>query len=355
MTRDYSQFSLGGSVEPAPLTLLQKLGWQPFFAQQTDADTMALTPPVRVTQVHRSAHQVVGEGIDKLIPPRHDATVGDWLLLNHDDLGASVVLERKSLIKRRAPGRVRAVQMIGANLDTTFIVTSCNDDFSIARLERYIALAFEDETSPVILLTKADLCDDVESYVAQASAISEMVPVVTIDARGDEPKEKLAEWCKPGKTVAFLGSSGVGKSTLTNALGGGLEIETQAIREADARGRHTTTTRQLHIMEAGFTVLDTPGMRELQLTDVASGLSDVFADLQELSTQCRFRDCAHESEPGCAVKAALEAGEIDAARIGRWKKLVAEDSFNSESLSARKAKDKSLGRVIKQVKKHSKK
>ncbi len=359
MTKDYSQLGLGKAPEARKLSMLERLGWQPFFAQQTDADTLAKTPPVRVTQVHRSAHQVVGEGIDKLIPPRHDATVGDWLLLDLEDVAASVVLERKNLIKRRAPGRVRAVQMIGANLDTTFIVTSCNDDFNVARLERYIALAFEDEAQPVILLTKADMCDDVESYIARAEAISDRVPVIAIDARGEEPLAKLAEWVKPGKTVAFLGSSGVGKSTLTNALGsdvdGGLEIETQAIREDDARGRHTTTSRQIHMLPNGCNVLDTPGMRELQLTDVASGLGDVFADLQELSTQCRFRDCAHESEPGCAVKAALEAGEIDEARLGRWKKLVAEDAFNSESLSARKAKDKTLGRVIKQFKKHGKK
>ncbi len=359
MTRDYSQFTLGDAPKPQPLSVLQRLGWQSFFAQQTDADEMRVTPPVRVIEVHRGAHHVVGEGIDKLIAPRPDATVGDWLLLNDEAELDSRLLERKSLIKRRAPGRVRAVQMIGANLDTTFIVTSCNDDFNIARLERYVALAFEDEADPVILLTKADMCDDVESYIARAQAISDRVPVIAIDARGEEPLEKLAEWIKPGKTVAFLGSSGVGKSTLTNALGSGqdcgLDIETQAIREDDARGRHTTTSRRIHMLENGCNVLDTPGMRELQLTDAAAGLSDVFADLQELSTQCRFRDCAHESEPGCAVKAALAAGEIDEARIGRWKKLVAEDAFNSESLSERKARDKTLGRLIKQVKKHGKK
>ena len=339
----------------APLSLLQKLGWGPFFAEQADASVMAETPPVRVTEVHRSGHHVVGEGIDTILPPRPDTTVGDWILLNAEEPAESVVLERKNLIKRRAPGPERQVQLIGANLDTTFIVTSCNDDFNIARLERYVALALEDKASPVILLTKADLAEDVESYLSQARSISADVPVLAIDGRGEEPRERLAEWCKPGKTVAFIGSSGVGKSTLTNTLSGGQEIKTQGIREGDARGRHTTTSRQLHLLVSGCTVLDTPGMREVQLTDAASGLGELFADLQELSTQCRFRDCMHESEPGCAIKSALAAGEIGEARLERWKKLVAEDAFNSESLSPRRARDRTFGRIAKQPKKKGKK
>ncbi|WP_438990284.1 ribosome small subunit-dependent GTPase A [Lentibacter sp.] len=339
----------------APLSLLQQLGWGPFFEDQAEASVIAATPPVRVTEVHRSGHHVLGEGIDMILPPRPDATVGDWLLLNAEEPAESVVLERKNLIKRRAPGGERQVQLIGANLDTTFIVTSCNDDFNIARLERYVALALEDRASPVILLTKADLAEDVESYLSQARSISADVPVLAIDGRGEEPRERLAHWCKPGKTVAFIGSSGVGKSTLTNTLSGGQEVKTQGIREADARGRHTTTSRQLHLLVSGCTVLDTPGMREVQLTDAASGLGELFADLQELGTQCRFRDCMHESEPGCAIKAALAAGEIGKARLLRWKKLVAEDAFNSESLSPRKAMDRTFGRVAKQGKKRGKK
>ncbi len=182
-----------------------------------------------------------------------------------------------------------------------------------------------------------------------AQAISELVPALTLDARGDEPIAKLADWCKPGQTVAFLGSSGVGKSTLTNALLGTQSIATQTIREDDAKGRHTTTRRQLHIVPGGCLVLDTPGMRELQLTDAASGIEDVFADLHDLSTRCRFRDCRHIAEPGCAVLAAVDSGGIDAERLGRWRKLVAEDAFNSASLAERRSRDKAFGKMVRRV------
>lgn len=352
MTRDYSKFLLptnaGGGLKRS-LSKLDALGWQPFFAQQTSIEDLAETPPVRVTEVHRNGLHVVGEGIDQLIQPIPNVTVGDWLLLNQSHAKSSTVLECKSLIKRRAPGEDRQVQLIAANIDTAFIVSSCNQDFNIARLERYIALAFEADVAPVIVLTKTDLCDDPQHYIEEAQAISDLVPVVVLDARGDEPAEKLADWCKPGQTVAFLGSSGVGKSTLTNALSGSQSIETQGIREDDAKGRHTTTRRELHLVESGCAVLDTPGMRELQLTDASSGVADVFADLQALSEQCRFADCQHETEPGCAVLTALESDDVDGARFARWQKLMAEERFNTSSLAERKAKDKALGKTIRQI------
>ena len=331
------------------------MGWQGFFAQQTDIDALQSTPPVRVVEVHRNGLHVLGDGIDTVVPPGPDATVGDWMLLDTEQPTQSRVLDRKSLIKRRAPGHDRRVQLVAANIDTAFIVTSCNQDFNVARLERYIALAFEADADPVILLTKFDLCAEPGCYIEQAKAISDLVPVVALDARGDDPRTMLSDWCKPGKTVAFLGSSGVGKSTLTNALSDDLEIETQAIREDDARGRHTTTRRQLHFVPGGCAVLDTPGMRELQLTDAASGVGDVFADLETLSAGCKFRDCQHLSEPGCAVTAALAAGDIDQARFERWQKLIAEDKFNSATLAERKSKDKSLGKIIRQINKTKKK
>lgn len=357
MTRDYSKFlmptSAGGSSKRI-LSKLDVLGWQPFFAQQSSIEELAATPPVRVTEVHRNGLHILGENIDQMIQPLPDVTVGDWLLLNQAQPKTSTVLERKSLIKRRAPGSDRQVQLIAANIDTAFIVSSCNQDFNIARLERYIALAFEADVAPVIVLTKIDLCETPETYVEDAQAISELVPVIVLDARGVEPGEKLSAWCKPGQTVAFLGSSGVGKSTLTNALSGTQTIETHGIREDDAKGRHTTTRRQLHLVEGGCAVLDTPGMRELQLTDASSGVADVFSDLQALTEQCRFADCQHETEPGCAILGSLERGEVDSARLARWRKLLAEERFNTSSLAERKAKDKALGKTIRQIMKSKK-
>ncbi|MEP3439093.1 MAG: ribosome small subunit-dependent GTPase A [Hoeflea sp.] len=355
MTRDYSAFlpsTAKGEIPKPPVPVLQNLGWQNFFAQQISIDEMTGTPPVRITEVHRSGLRVLGDDIDTMVPPRADATVGDWLLLNHELPSSSRLLERKSLIKRRAAGHDRSIQLIAANIDTAFIVTSCNLDFNVARLERYVALAFDAGVTPVILLTKADLCEDPSTYVTDAEAISDDVAVLTLNAKSDEPKTKLASWCKPGQTIAFLGSSGVGKSTLTNALSVSEVAATQSIREDDAKGRHTTSHRQLHILPNGCAVLDTPGVRELQLTEAEAGVAEVFSDLDALSLECRFNNCTHVSEPGCAVQAALKSGAIDEARLARWRKLVAEDQHNTASLAQRRSKDKAFGKMIKQAKKH---
>jgi len=346
-----------GAACGAPITL-EALGWNPFFAQQTNVEAISDTPTVRVVAVHRSGLRVLGVGIDELIPPRADVTVGDWLLLDRARPRASRLLSRTSLVKRRAPGTDRQVQLIAANIDTAFVVTSCNQDFNQARLERYVALAFEAEIAPVIVLTKADLVTDVQTWIDAAQAISDRIPVVTLDARGDEPTAALSSWCRPGRTVAFVGSSGVGKSTLANALIGVLNgadaIATQSIREDDARGRHTTTHRELHPTPGGCLVLDTPGMRELQLTDASAGIADTFEDIQALSAQCRFGDCGHEREPGCAVREAIDNGRLDPARLHRWRKLLAEDAFNSASLAERRAKERAFGKMVRRVTKESK-
>ena len=354
MTRGYSHFLLLGPGDTRPndsLSLLQALGWQPVFAQQISVDDLTSTPPVRVVEVHRNGLHVLGEAIDTTLPPRPDVTVGDWLLLDRARPASSRVLERTSLIKRRAPGTDRQEQLIAANIDTAFIVTSCNQDFNVARLERYLALALDAHITPVIVLTKTDLVTDAQSYIEAARTVSDLIDVVALDARGSGPKTELATWCKPGKTVAFLGSSGVGKSTLSNALLDSQSIETQTIREDDAKGRHTTTRRELHTMPNGCLILDTPGMREVQLTDVATGINTLFADIEDLATQCRFNDCRHETEPGCAVLAAIEEGTLEATRLGRWRKLRAEDAFNSASLAERRARDKGFGKMVRDVKK----
>jgi ribosome biogenesis GTPase len=349
MVRDYSAFLPGATAPGRERSALEQLGWGPVFARQIDVEALTETPPVRVVAVHRSGLQVAGDGINRTIPPGPEATVGDWLLLNEAQPRASRVLERKSLIARRAPGTDRQVQRVAANIDTVFIVSSCNQDFNIARLERYLALALEAGIEPVILLTKADLVADPRSYIDAAQSVSDRVPVVALDARGPAPVEALADWCRPGRTVAFLGSSGVGKSTLTNALLGAQAVATQGIREDDARGRHTTTRRELHLTPGGCLVLDTPGMRELQLTGAASGIAGVFEDVQTLSDQCRFNDCRHQTEPGCAVQQAIADGTLDPARLARWQKLRAEDAFNSASLAERREKDRAFGKMVRSV------
>ena len=238
--------------------------------------------------------------------------------------------------------------MIAANVDTLFIVTSANRDFNIARLERYLAIAHDAGAFPVIVITKADTVASTAEFVAAASRLAPGVLVEALNALDPEDVEVLRPWCEAGQTVALLGSSGVGKSTLTNTLTGE-HLDTQAVREDDQRGRHTTTSRSMHRLPQGGWLIDTPGMRELQLVDVGHALDDVFSEVTALAAACRFSDCAHESEPGCAVQSAVVEGRLDAERLRRYRKLRAEDRRNSASIAERRSRDKDFGKMIKVV------
>ncbi|MHA3976904.1 ribosome small subunit-dependent GTPase A [Halovulum sp. GXIMD14794] len=332
---------------------LAALGWRPHFTAQLDMDEFGTLAPVRVLTVDRSGLTVQGETLSAHVPPLPEdrggpATVGDWLLVEPETLRPVRLLDRFSLIARRAPGAGRERQLIAANLDTLFITTSCNQDFNPARLERYLALAREAEVTPVVVLTKADLCDDPQALARQAEALLPGLMVEVLDARDPQAAGRLSPWCGKGQTVGIVGSSGVGKSTLIGTLTG-QTLATQGIREDDAKGRHTTTRRQLHRLPGGGWLLDTPGMRELQLADAAEGLAEVFADITELAATCRFNDCHHQTEPGCAVQAAIEDGTLDPARLARWRKLAAEDAHNSASLAERRARDKEFGKMVKRI------
>lgn len=340
------------------ISKLADIGWTTFFSSQLETADFETKIPAKVAEVHRNNLRVIGPSLDRMVPPFYAsngddearATVGDWLLLDSETLQPQRLLDRKSLFKRRAPGTDRKIQLIAANIDTLFIVSSCNQDFNIARMERYLALARDADVYPVIVLTKSDLSDVPEDYERDAVKLLPNLTVIALDARNVVSVEPLLPWCGKGQTVAFVGSSGVGKSTLINTLSGKEQIETQGIRQDDDKGRHTTTSREFHQLDTGGLLLDTPGMRELQLTDVQAGLEEVFSDITEFAQSCRFRDCSHDAEPGCAVRVAMETGELDEKRLNRWKKLVAEDAYNSETLTERRARDKAFGKMIKYVK-----
>ncbi|WP_147023547.1 ribosome small subunit-dependent GTPase A, partial [Microvirga aerophila] len=293
--------------------------------------------PHRIATVHRARVTAISPtGPVELILPVHSQTgdfaVGDWVLADPQTHLLHRRLLRKTVLARRTEGS-KPPQLAGANADTLFIVTSCNADFNPARLERYLALANEAGTTPVILLTKADTAADARTYEQQAIALQRGLAVVTLNSRSRDVATALAPWCGAGQTVALVGSSGVGKSTLVNTLAGAAQERAQqtgGIRDHDAKGRHTTTSRSLHAIAGGGWVIDTPGMRTLRVSDAAFGLETLFAEITELAPLCRFSDCTHAHEPGCAVQRAVAAGALDPERLTRWRKLV-EESSNTTS------------------------
>lgn len=237
------------------------------------------------------------------------------------------VFPRRSKFTRKVAGRQQQEQIIAANLDVVFVVGALNREFNLRRLERYLVLVWESGARPVLLLNKADLCDDREAVLAEAAAVAPGVDVHLLSARLGEGVDQVRRHLGRGRTAAFVGSSGVGKSTLTNALLGHERLAVSAVREGDDRGRHTTTSRRMLFLPDGSMVIDTPGMRELQLWEAGSGVERAFDDVGSFADECRFRDCTHNGEPGCRVRTALQDGELDEERLENYRKLQAELDF----------------------------
>jgi len=329
---------------------LAQLGWRPCFQQQVDLEHWGY-PVCRVVAQHRNRLELLSESgpVELAMHPGMPAiAVGDWLLLTPEGQFLRL-LERQSLFRRKAPGKKVDEQLIAANIDTLFIVTSLNEDFSLNRIERYLSLANEAGVEPVVVLSKSDLCDDPERYQREVQGLDPLLMVETVNCLDAGDIQKLLPWCGTGKTVALMGSSGVGKSTLVNTLLRNTVQATGSIREKDSTGRHVTTGRSLHQMRGGGLLLDTPGLRELQLTDCDEGVSATFADIASLAEHCRFGDCTHGNEPGCAVQEAIARGELSARRLASYRKLMREQEFNSATLAEKRARDKRFGKMVKSV------
>jgi ribosome biogenesis GTPase / thiamine phosphate phosphatase len=344
---------------------LSELGWNNHFQSQLSLEALESELPFRVTAVQRNLIECVGldalgqqQQLQRSTYPWRNSdleahpTVGDWLMVDQN-LEPLYLLERKTVIKRRSAGRESLIQLIAANIDTLFIVTSCNDEFNLNRIERYLALAAETHIDVVVALTKSDLCEDTTIYVTALRQNNPDLPIETVNATDPQTLSVLEPWCYLGQTVALLGSSGVGKSTITNGLLGSGEQATSAIREADSKGRHTTTSRSLHRLSQGGIILDTPGMRELQMVDSEAGVHSVFADIEAYANECYFQDCQHHQEPNCAVQKAIEQGRLELRRLDNYHKLMSEQARNSESVAERRHNDRALGRFYKHAIKSS--
>lgn len=341
-----------------PALTLQQLGWSGFFAQQLTADEHDATVPARVSAVQRRGVSVLfaGGGGEAAVggrffqdDPQARPCIGDWVLLDGECRTVLRVLERKSLLKRVAAGREYEIQLMAANVDTMFLVTACNEEFNLSRLERYLALALDAGVEPVVVLTKADLAEDGAAFVAAVRRLKRDLAVELVDAREPDQLAGVRAWCTPGQTVALMGSSGVGKSTLVNTLSGAEVQLTQAARADDAKGRHTTTGRSLHLLPDGGLLVDNPGMRELSLADVDVSGAALFDDVVALAARCRFRDCSHEAEPGCAVQAAIAAGDLDPRRLDSYRKLARDEARQGETAAQSRARFRTQGKLHRRV------
>lgn len=317
--------------------MLSSYGWSPALQHDFQPYADQGLVPARVIVQQRNLYRIITEGgeIEGRISGRfaRDAeeggypVTGDWVAVEMKGDAAVIahVLPRTTAFTRMAAGTAKDMQVVAANVDMALLAASLNADLNLRRLERYLATAYESGAAPVILLTKADACDDPDPLIASVEAVAFGVPVLAVSVRTGEGLEALSALLAPGKTAVLLGSSGVGKSTLVNALAGVEKMATREIREDDARGRHTTTHRELILLPSGALLLDTPGMRELALWDAEAGLAAAFAEstaeIERLAEGCRFRDCAHDREPGCAVQAAVANGTLDPERWRSFQKL----------------------------------
>ncbi|WP_286235571.1 ribosome small subunit-dependent GTPase A [Thalassotalea sediminis] len=335
---------------------LSQLGWQPFFQQQLSLEEYEDCQCGRITAHHRNDYIVQLESQSITLPITMSLpamTVGDWVLLDAEHRFMRL-LDRKSLFSRKGAGTHAKVQYIAANIDTLFVVMSLNQDFNLSRLERYLTLAFDADVEPVIVLSKSDLCKDVQSKIAQVQSLNPLLMVLAVNGLLTFSAAQLAPWCKPGRTVSFVGSSGVGKSTLINQLLAENVTRTSEIRKGDDKGKHTTTARSVYISADNGIIIDTPGMRELQLIGSEESIQHAFSDIEALAEKCRFKNCNHVDEPNCAVQNAVMAGTLDSRRLTNYHKLLREQLHNNATLKQQRDKDKQFGKMIKQVMKDKK-
>jgi ribosome biogenesis GTPase / thiamine phosphate phosphatase len=342
---------------------LSDLGFNSWFRQKWDELNIHDCSVARITRVDRDRYllrneqgEVQGEPTGKLLfsvaTGESLPCVGDWVVVQYFNEGTLAiihdVLPRKTFLHRKAAGKKVDYQMIASNIDVAFIMQSCDFNFNLRRMERYLVMARDGGIEPIILLSKSDLIgiEELESKISeikQARIDAKTIPFSSVSGAGIQT---ISESLEKGKTYCLLGSSGVGKTTLLNHLLGREEFETNEVREKDGRGKHTTARRQLSVIGIGALLIDTPGMRELGMMGVGSSIDDSFSDVHMLSEHCRFRDCTHTSELGCAVLAAVESGGLDEELYRSYMKLVKESKFNDMSYIEKRQKDKDFGRMV---------